>query len=145
MSKLQERIKEDLKTAMREKNAFVRDTLRSLSGAIKQVEVDERRALDDSDIETILQKQIKMRNDAIEQYVAGGREELAEQERKEIALLQAYLPKQLSDGELDTLLKEIIATVEPKAMGPVMAEAKKQIGTRAEGRRISQRVKALLD
>jgi uncharacterized protein YqeY len=144
MSKLQSRIKEDLKNAMREKNAFVRDTLRSLSGAIKQVEVDERRELDDGDIETILQKQIKMRKDAIEQYSAGGRPELADQEQKEITLLEGYLPKQLSDAELDGLLKEIIDATEPKAMGPVMAEAKKRIGTRAEGRRISQRVKALL-
>ncbi len=144
MATLQERIKEDLKSAMREKNAFVRDTLRSLSGAIKQVEVDERRALGDADIETLLQKQIKMRKDAIEQYRAGGRDDLVQQEQSEIALLENYLPEQLSDEELDVLLKEIIDGCEPKAMGPVMAEAKKRVGTRAEGKRISQRVKALL-
>lgn len=144
MSQLQERIKEDLKSAMREKNVFVRDTLRSFSGAIKQVEVDERRALSDEDIEKILQKQIKMRQDAIEQYQAGGRQELAAQEQKEIALLENYLPKQLSDEELDTLLQGIIGGFEAPAMGTVMTEAKRVIGTQAEGKRISQRVKALL-
>lgn len=144
MATLIERIKEDVKTAMREKEAFKRDTLRTLQGAIKQVEVDERRELSDADVEKILQKQIKQRQDAIEQYKAGGRQELADKELAEIAVIETYLPKQLSDGELEAALKAIIARVADKAMGPVMAEAKAEIGTKADGKRISQMVKALL-
>ena len=144
MAALIERIKEDTKTAMREKETFKRDTLRILSGAIKQVEVDERRELSDADVEKILQKQIKQRQDAIEQYQAGGRPELAQKEQDEIAVIESYLPKQMSDAELEAALKAIIARVEPKAIGPVMNEAKSEIGTQADGKRISQMVKALL-
>lgn len=144
MASLIEKIKEDVKTAMREKEAFKRDTLRTLQGAIKQVEVDERRELSDADVEKIIQKQIKQRQDAIEQYKAGGRQDLVDKEQGEVAIIETYLPKQMTDAELEAALKMIIARVDQKAMGPVMAEARVEIGTKADGKRMSQMIKALL-
>ncbi|MDR2152744.1 MAG: GatB/YqeY domain-containing protein [Helicobacteraceae bacterium] len=139
-----ERIREDIKTAMRERNDFVRDTLRTVNGALKQVEIDERKTLSDADAEKILQKQIKQRLDAIEQYAIGKREDLVEKERKEITIIEGYLPKQLSDEELEAKLKTIIGGLEQKTIGAVMGAAKTAIGSQADGKRISQIAKRLL-
>ena len=139
-----EQIKDDVKTAMREHNAFLRDTLRMVSGAVKQVEIDERRVLSDQDITKILQKQIKQRQDAIEQYKLGGRADLVEKESAEVAIIEKYLPRQLSDSELEAQLGVIIAELETKTIGAVMNKAKEVIGTAADGKRISQFAKQLL-
>lgn len=139
---IKEQINIDLKNAMREGDGFKRDTLRQVMAAIKQVEVDDRKELSDGDIEKILQKQVKQRNDSIEQYVAGGRKELAEKEANEIAVIEVYLPKQLSDDELRAIIKPIVEV--EKNMGKVMAKAKDLIGTRADGKRINQIAKELL-
>ncbi|GHS86851.1 aspartyl-tRNA amidotransferase subunit B [Campylobacterota bacterium] len=141
---LVEKIREDMKNAMRSGDAFLRDTLRMANGAIKQVEIDTRKVLSDAETEKILQKQIKLRLDAIEQYKAGSRTDLVEKESKEIAIIEAYLPKQMSDAELETALKEIIASAEQKTIGSIMAAAKSAIGTRADGKRISEAAKKLL-
>ncbi|MDR0746766.1 MAG: GatB/YqeY domain-containing protein [Helicobacteraceae bacterium] len=141
---LLKRIRDDIKTAMREHNAFLRDTLRNVNGALKQVEIDERRELSDVDVERILQKQIKQRQDSVEQYRLGKREDLVDKENKEIAIIEGYLPKQLSDQELEAALKEIIARLDQKTIGAVMAEAKKIIGAKADGRRISAKAKELI-
>lgn len=141
---LKAKINDDLKVAMRAGEAFKRDTLRGLLGAIKQVEVDTRADQSDGDIEKILQKQIKQRNDSIEQFRAGGRDELAQKELDEIAIIEAYLPKQLTDEELKEILTSVIGSLAEKTMGAVMAKAKEQIGTKADGKRVSQMVKALL-
>jgi uncharacterized protein YqeY len=139
------KIRDDIKTAMREQNAFLRDTLRMVNGAIKQVEIDERRELTDSDVEKILQKQIKLRRDAIEQYQQGKRADLVEKESKEIEIIENYLPKQLSDAELESVLRAIVDKLENKTIGNVMTEAKKVIGSSADGKRISAKAKELLD
>lgn len=139
---LKERINQDLKNAMRSGEQFKRDTLRAITGAIKQVEVDERKELTDADVETILQKQVKQRNDSIEQFKAGGREELAQKELDEIKVIESYLPKQLTDDELREILKPIVDA--EKNMGKVMAKAKELIGTKADGKRINSIAKELL-
>ena len=144
---LKDQIKEDVKTAMREKDAFKRDTLRGITAAIKQVEVDNRIELDDGGVIEVLQKMIKQRNDAIEQYREGGREELAEKEANEIAILQTYLPAQLSDEELKEAVAAIIAETgasSGKDMGKVMGAAKGKIGAAADNKRISAMAKELL-
>ncbi|WP_457595842.1 GatB/YqeY domain-containing protein [Hydrogenimonas sp.] len=147
MSQLKERLQADLKTAMKEKDTFKRDVIRFVMSAIKQIEVDERKELTDADIEAILQKQIKQRNDAIEQFRSGGREDLVEQNEKELAILRSYLPEPMSEEEVKEILKDIIAETgaqSMKDMGKVMGAAKAKIGSRAEGRLINQIAKELL-
>ncbi len=144
---LKERIKNDIKEAMRAKDTARRDTLRNISAAIKQVEVDERRELTDSDVEKILMKYAKQREDALEQFEKAGREDLVEKEKNELELVRSYLPEPMSDEELSETLEKIIAKVgaqSMKDMGKIMQEAKKEIGSRADGGRINQVVKKLL-
>ncbi|WP_300366355.1 GatB/YqeY domain-containing protein [Hydrogenimonas sp.] len=148
MSQLKERLQADLKTAMKEKDTFKRDVIRFVMSAIKQIEVDERKELSDADIEAILVKQIKQRNDAIEQFREGGRQDLVEKNEKELEILRSYLPEPMSDDEVREILKEIIAETGAagmKDMGRVMGAAKAKIGSRAEGKVINQIAKELLN
>ena len=147
MSQLKAKLQADLKTAMKEKDTFKRDVIRFIMSAIKQIEVDERKELSDEDIEAILVKQIKQRNDAIEQFKEGGRDDLVEKNEKELKILKSYLPEPLSEDEIREVLKEIIAQTGAKSikdMGKVMGVAKSKIGSRAEGRVINQIAKELL-
>jgi len=144
---LKERIKNDIKEAMRAKDTARRDTLRNLSAAIKQIEVDERRELSDADVEAILMKYIKQREDAIAQFKEAGRDDLVAKDEAEVTLVRTYLPEPMDDTELEATLREIIAEVgatSMKEMGKVMGKAKSVIGSRADGGRISQMVKKLL-
>ncbi|WP_456458801.1 GatB/YqeY domain-containing protein [Nitratifractor sp.] len=144
---LKERIKNDIKEAMRAKDSVTRDTLRNLSAAIKQIEVDERRELSDADVEAILMKYLKQREDALEQFIQAKRDDLVAKEKAEIELVRRYLPEPMDDAELEATLKEIITELKAetmKEMGKVMGKAKAVIGSRADGGRISQTVKKLL-
>ena len=144
---LKETINNDVKTAMKAKDTKKRDALRLLTSAMKQIEVDERKELSDEDIIKIIQTQIKRRNDSASQYKEAGRDELMQQELDEIAYYEAYLPKQLTDEELENELKAIVEKVgatSPKDMGKVMGMASKELAGRADGKRISTCVKALL-
>lgn len=140
-------IRDDIKVAMKNKETERRDALRLLNSALKQVEIDQRKELSDDDVITLISKQIKQRNDAIEQYESAGRDELAQKERNEIAFYEAYMPKQLSDDELTAALQTIISEVgatSMKEMGKVMGAAKAKIGSQADGKRINSCVKSLL-
>jgi len=144
---LKEQIKSDVKDAMRAKEVLKRDTLRNIQAGIKQIEVDERRDVTDADVEAILMKYLKQREDAKAQFSDAGREDLVKKEDAEIAIIKAYLPEPMDDAELEAILKEIIATVgaqSMKDMGKVMGAAKSAIGSRADGGRINQMVKKLL-
>ena len=144
---LKDRIKNDMKDAMRAKDTAKRDTLRNINAAIKQIEVDERRELSDSDVEAILMKYAKQREDAMAQFKDAGRDDLVAKEQAELDLVKSYLPEPMEDGELEETLKKIIQEVKAqsmKDMGKVMAKAKEIIGSRADGGRISQMVKKLL-
>ncbi|OHD89259.1 GatB/YqeY domain-containing protein [Sulfuricurvum sp. RIFCSPLOWO2_12_FULL_43_24] len=144
---LKEQISNDIKTAMKEKNAPLRDALRLLSSAMKQIEVDERKELSDDDIIKIIQKQVKQRNDAMSQYRDAGREDLYEKEASEAAIFETYLPKQLSDEELENAIRTIIAetgAASMKDIGRVMGAASKTLGVQADGKRINECAKALL-
>ncbi len=144
---LKEQIKADIKDAMRAKDTARRDTLRNLSAAIKQIEVDERRELNDQDVETILMKYAKQREDAKAQFSEGGRDDLVAKEEAELVLVRTYLPEPLSEQELTDILQGIIAdtgAVTMKDMGKVMGAAKAAVGSRADGGRINAIVKSLL-
>ncbi|WP_169785195.1 GatB/YqeY domain-containing protein [Campylobacter curvus] len=144
---IREQILADIKEAMKSKNEFVRDTLRTINAALKQVEVDERIEMTDEVVLPLLQKEIKKRQDSVELYLKGGREDLANKERSEIDIIVKYLPKQLSDNELEEKIKQIIASVGAssiKELGAVMKAAKEQIGASADAKRISEVVKKLL-
>ncbi|MCI4405835.1 MAG: GatB/YqeY domain-containing protein [Sulfuricurvum sp.] len=144
---LKEQINNDIKTAMKEKNVPLRDALRLLSSAMKQIEVDERKELSDDDIIKIIQKQVKQRQDAMAQYREAGREDLYEQEAAEAAIFETYLPKQLSDDELKAAVAAIIAETGAETMkdiGRVMGAASKTLGATADGKRINECAKALL-
>jgi len=144
---LKEQIKNDIKDAMRAKETVKRDTLRNIQAAIKQIEVDERRDVSDGDVEAILMKYAKQREDAMAQFKEAGRDDLVEKEEAELALVKTYLPEPMDDTELESVLKEVIASVgaqSMKDMGKVMGAAKDAIGSRADGGRINVMVKKLL-
>ncbi len=140
-------IKSDIKDAMRAKDTIKRDTLRNIQAAVKQIEVDERRDVTDSDMEAILMKYLKQREDAKVQFASANREDLVAKENVEIEIVKVYLPEPMSDEELETTLKEIVESVgatSMKDMGKVMGKAKSTIGSRADGGRINLVVKRLL-
>jgi gatB/yqey domain protein len=142
---IREKILEDIKTAMKEKDNFRRDTLRLVNSVIKQVEVDERIEMTDDKVLPILQTQIKRRLDSASQYRAGNREDLASNEEAEIKIISEYLPKQLTLQELEAQIKEIIAELGAGAnLGAVMKAAKEKIGAKSDGKSISDCAKKLL-
>ncbi len=144
---LNAQIKSDIKDAMRAKETVKRDTLRNIQAAVKQIEVDERRDVTDADLETIMMKYLKQREDAKVQFADAGRDDLVEKEDAEIAIIKAYLPEPMDDEKLEATLKEVISSVgaqSMKDMGKVMGGAKAAIGSRADGGRINQMVKKLL-
>ena len=140
---IREQILADIKEAMKAKDEFKRDTLRTLNAALKQVEVDQRIEMTDEVVLPLLQKEIKKRADSVELYLKGAREDLAKKEQSEIELIKAYLPVQLSDDELKEKIKRIIEKV-GKNLGAVMKMAKDEIGASAEAKRISMIAKELL-
>ncbi len=144
---LKERIKADIKEAMRAKDVTKRDTLRNLNAAIKQIEVDERRELNDSEVEAILSKYLKQREDALSQFKEAKREDLVAKEESEIAIVKQYLPEPLSDDELKELVKKVaneVGATSMKDMGKVMGAIKKEVGSRADGSKVNKFFKEIL-
>lgn len=144
---LREQINQDVKNAMKAKDTKKRDALRLLTSAFKQIEVDERKELNDEDVIKIIQTQVKRRNDAATQYKDAGRDDLMQIELDEIAIYEPYLPAQLNDDELSSSIKEIISKVgasSMKEMGKVMGMASKELAGKADGKRINECVKELL-
>ena len=144
---LRERISADIKEAMRSRRTDELTTLRMLSAALKQREVDERVTLADADVLAIVEKLIKQRRDAAKQYRDGGRPELAEAEDAEAALLGCYLPPQLDEATLTALIDEIIAASGaqgPRDMGKVMGQLKPKVQGQADMGEVSRLVKSRL-
>lgn len=144
---LKDRLKADLKDAMRAKEINKRDSIRAINTMIKQVEVDNRVELEDKDIIQLIQKGVKQREEAIIQYKEASREDLIEKEQSQIDVFSLYLPKQLTDEELETIIKDIISEVgatSMKDMGKIMGSAKQKVEGKADGKRINQMVKKLL-
>ncbi|EFU69402.1 GatB/YqeY domain-containing protein [Aliarcobacter butzleri] len=144
---LKEQLNEDLKTAMREKNVVKRDSIRAINTMIKQIEVDERRVLDDAEVIKLIQRGIKQREEAIAQYSAASRDDLVQKEQEQVDVFMLYLPKQLTNEELESGMKEVISEVGAttiKDMGKVMGVASKKFAGVADGKRINEMVKKLL-
>ena len=144
---LKSRVVEEMKTAMRAKDAPRLSTIRMLLAAIKQREVDERIELTDADVLAIIDKMMKQRRDSIAQFEAGKRDDLAAAERAEIAVLEGYMPARLSDGEIDAFIGDAIATSGASglaAMGKVMTLLKPKLAGRADMGAVSARIKAKL-
>ena len=147
MSTLKERITEDMKAAMRAKDAERLGAIRMLTAAIKQKEVDERVELDDAGVVGIVDKLLKQRKDSIEAFEKANRQDLADKEKAEVAVLQAYLPARLSADEVAVEVKAIVAETGAKGagdMGKVMGAAKARLAGKADMGQVSAAVKAAL-
>ena len=144
---IKDRIREDMKTAMRSHDAASLSTIRLLLAAIKQREVDEQIDADDAIVLQVIAKMVKQRRDSVEQYVSGGRQDLADKEAAEIKVLEGYLPKGLSDEEVNAVIDAAIAEVGltgMAAMGKVMGLVKAKVAGRADLGKVSALVKARL-
>jgi len=144
---LKDRITEDMKAAMRAKESERLGTIRMITAAIKQREVDERITLDDTQVLSVIDKMIKMRKESIVQFKSGNREDLVARETKEIELLQGYLPAQLSESEVDALIREALAesgATSIKEMGKAMALLKQKAQGRIDMAAASAKLKAKL-
>ncbi len=144
---LKERLDQDQKTAMRERAQLRLDTIRMLKSAIKYREIELMKPLDDAAILGVIATEVKRRRDSVEQYTAGHRQDLADKEDAEIAILQAYLPQQLGDDELRAKVDEAVKKTGAqgmKDMGAVMKALLPEVQGRAEGKFVSDLVKARL-
>ena len=140
-------ITEDMKTAMRAKDAARLSTIRLLLAAIKQREVDERKDVSDPEIVTVIEKMIKQRRDSVEQYTKGNRQDLVDVEQAEIVVLQGYMPKAMSDAEVDAAIIAAVSVTGAKGMadmGKLMAVLKPQLAGKADIGKVSALVKAKL-
>ena len=144
---LRAQVAEDMKTAMRAKDAPRLSAIRLLLASLKQREVDERIELTDTDVLTIIEKMIKQRRDSIEQFEKGGRQDLADKEQFEISVLQGYMPAAMSAAEVDATVNEAISSTGAKLMadmGKVMALLKPKLAGRADMGKVSALVKTKL-
>ena len=144
---LKERITDDMKTAMRAGEKDRLATIRLVLAAVKQIEVDERIVLDEARMLAVLEKMVKQRKESIAQFESGGRADLVAKENAELAVIQAYLPAQLSEPELDALIAEAIASTGAttiKDMGKVMGVVKSKAAGRADMGAVGARIKQKL-
>lgn len=144
---LKQQITEDMKAAMRAGDARRRDAIRLLLAAIKQREVDERIALNDAAVIAVMEKMLKQRRDSIAQYEAAHRDDLADAEKYEVGVLQAYMPEALSDDEMESAVAEAISAAGAKGqqdMGRVMAALKSRLSGRADMGKVSTLVRMKL-
>ncbi len=144
---LKTQITDDMKSAMKAGDKERLKVVRLIMAAIKQVEVDKRIELDDAAVLSVLEKMVKQRRDSVDQFQKGGRDDLAEIELAEIAVLDTYLPEQLSDAELDALVEETISATGAESvrdMGKVMGAIKAKAAGRADMGAVGAKVKARL-
>lgn len=150
MSEISQQITEDMKTAMREKNTVALNTVRMLKSSIKNAAIEKGGAdaeLTDAEVMAVVRKEVKKRQDSIEQYEAAGRDELADQEKAEIEVLNGYLPEPLSSEEIASIVEAAIAEVgatSRKEMGQVMKIVQEKTAGRADGKTLSQAVMSKL-
>lgn len=144
---LKDKLTEDLKQAMRQGDERRRSTLRLVMAAIKNAEIQERRELDEGDLQAIIAKEAKQRRDSIAEYEKGGRQDLADQEKAELQILLAYLPEQLSREEIAAQARQVIEEVGATSMaqmGQVMGRLMPLMKGKADGHLVNQVVKELL-
>ena len=144
---LKAKITEDMKAAMKAREAERLSAIRLMLAAIKQIEVDERKDLSDPEIISVIERMIKQRRDSIAQFQAAGRKDLVDKETFELGLLSSYLPKQLSDDEIASEITAVLAQTGaqgPASMGKVMGLLKGKLAGRADMAKVSALVKAKL-
>jgi len=147
MSDLKQRINDSVKDAMRAKEKVRLKTLRLITSAIKQIEVDKRIELDDDAVIAVLEKMLKQRKDSIEAFEKAARTELADIEKAEVLIIQEFMPEQMSDAEVDALIDDAIASTGAsvmKDMGKVMGKLKTQLAGKADMGVVSGKIKAKL-
>jgi uncharacterized protein YqeY len=147
---IKDRITNDMKDAMRARASARLSTLRLLLAAIKQREIDDRKALSDTDVVGVVDKMVRQRRESIAQFDAGHRPDLANAERAEIAILETYLPQAMTDAEIDAAIDEALGTARatgaagPALMGKVMGALKGKLAGRADMAQVSAKVKSRL-
>jgi len=144
---LREQLNEDMKSAMKAREADKLGAIRLLLAAVKQREVDERVTLDDAGVIGVVEKMIKQRKDSISQFEKAARQDLADKEKFELGILEAYLPQQLSPAEVEAIITEAVASTGAKSaadMGKVMGVVKPKLAGRADMGKVSALVKARL-
>ncbi|RKQ63526.1 hypothetical protein C7457_0400 [Thermovibrio guaymasensis] len=144
---LKERLKEDMKAALKAKDKEKLSVIRMLQALIKNAEIDKRGELTDEEIISLLQKYAKQRRESIEMYEKGGRQDLVEKEKRELEIVESYLPKQMSEEEIRELVAEVIKEVgasSPKDLGKVMQAVMPKVKGRANGSLVNRVVRELL-
>ena len=144
---LSERITNDLKEAMKSKDSFRLSVIRMVKGAMQLAKPNPREELTDDDVITVISKQIKMRNDSIKEFEAAGRSDLVEQNKKEIEILNTYMPKQLSEEELTEIIDKVFEEVKPtsqKDMGLIMKNISPLVKGKADMSLVNKLVKERL-
>jgi uncharacterized protein len=148
MTTIAERLVSDLGTAMREKDTDRRDVLRYLRSEVKNAEIEKGRELTDDEVLSVIQRQIKQRRESIEQFQKGNRQDLVDAEQAQIVILETYLPPQLGQDELEQIAHDLAAEHDlagARDMGKLMGPLREKVGTRAEGRAISDAARTVLE
>ena len=144
---LKETLQNEMKTALKAKDKIKLTTIRSIINAVKNFEINNKTELDDNGIEKIISTLLKQRKDSIEQFKAGGRQDLVEKEEKELEILRSFLPEQLSVDEVEKIIKDTISelgNVTKKDFGKVMKSVMVKVEGRADGKVVNQLVKKIL-
>ena len=147
MMTLSDRINEDLKTAMKEKDSFKLGVIRMIKGAMQLAKPNPREELTDDDVIGVISKQIKMRKESIKEFEKAGRDDLVTQNQKEIEILEVYMPEQLSEDELDKMIDKVFEEVKPtsvKDMGMVMKTISPLVKGKADMSLVNQKIKERL-
>jgi hypothetical protein len=140
---LKDQLMEEMKNAMRAKDTVRLGVIRFLRSEIKNIEIDHGDQ-DDAGVLKIIAKQVKSMKDANNEYLKGGREDLVEDNNTKIKILEEYLPQQLSDEELEAIVKKVVDSAEEKHMGKIIGSVMKEVDGKADGGRVSQMVRKLL-
>ncbi len=140
---LLEKIDQDLKIALKEKKEITISALRNLKAAIKNVEIEKKTPLSDDEVSKVIAKKVKQHKDSIESFEKGGREDLVATEKSQMAILESYLPKQMDEKEVEAIVKDTIAKLNPAPsdFGKVMKEVMNQVAGRTDGNVVSKFVK----
>lgn len=147
MTTLEQKINQDYMEAMRAGDELRKETLRFLRAALKSAQIDKRAPLTEEEIWEVIKRQAKQRRESIEQFRKGNRDDLAAKEEAELAIIESYLPAQLSREEIEALARQVIAEVGaagPRDLGKVMGKLMPQVKGRADGRLVNEVVRALL-
>ncbi len=144
MATLRSQLTEMMKNAMRARDQVRLDTVRFMLSQIKNVEIDLKREMTDEEIISLLKKEVKNRKEAMDQFLAGGRQDLVDEETGKLAIIQEFLPAEMSDEELQKIVQEVVDSNQGKEFGLIMREVMAKVKGQADGSRVSGMVKVLV-